>query len=259
VLLVHGQPGAGVDWSPLRELLERELEVLAPDRPGWGDNRAGPVGLAANADALAVVLASSISGRRRVVVGHSLGGGIALEVALRHPALVGALVLVASVGVPEALTGFDRVLAVPVLGSGLVQAGVGAIRGSVAALSHLARGERTASAVRRIEGLPAVRAVRGDGVRPLVGRARRSFLVEQKALVAETPSLARRLHLLRVPVVVVSGSNDRVVPLGAARELAGRIPGAELVVLAGTHLLPFEHPVEVAAIVRRYAALAERG
>ncbi len=53
---------------------------------------------------------------RLYVVGHSLGGGVALKLALMYPERVGALVLVGSVGVGEALSGFDRLLAVPMVG-----------------------------------------------------------------------------------------------------------------------------------------------
>jgi len=68
--------------------------------------------------------------------------------------------------------------------------------------------------------------------------------------------LERRLSRIAIPTVVVHGTADHVVPIGASRALAERIPGAELVTLRGEgHLVPFERPDLIAPIVRRYALL----
>ena len=71
---------------------------------------------------------------------------------------------------------------------------------------------------------------------------------------AETPQLEDSLRQIAVPTAVVTGASDRIVPLGA-RTLAGRVPGAELFIMPGGHLLPFEKPEQIADLVRRYAAL----
>jgi pimeloyl-ACP methyl ester carboxylesterase len=105
--------------------------------------------------------------------------------------------------------------------------------------------------------LPTLQAAIGSDGRPIVGRSRQSFLVEQRALLDETPALERSLGRIEAPTVVVTGASDRIVPAAAARALAGRIAGAELIVMAGGHLLPFERPERIAGIVRRYVALAE--
>lgn len=255
VVLVHGQPGTGADFFELAALLQRDHLVLAPDRPGWGANPRPPVGLAENADALAVVLAEAGATGGVTVLGHSLGGGVALELALRHPSLVAALVLVGSVGVGGALSGVDRLLGVPFVGSGIVRAGVATLRGGVSTASRLTEGRRGSEAVRRVQDLPTVRAVVGEGAGPLTGRARRSFVFEQRALLAETPGLERRLGRVAVPTAVVSGTSDRIVPTASARELAAAIAGAELITMAGGHLLPFDQAPAIAAVVDRYARL----
>ena len=103
--------------------------------------------------------------------------------------------------------------------------------------------------------LPTVQAAIGSDGRPMVGRSRKSFLVEQRALLAETPQLERSLCRIAVPTAVVTGASDHVVPVAAARSLAVQVPGAELVVLDGGHLLPFDQPGKIAEIVRRYSAL----
>ncbi len=255
MLLVHGQPGSGADWGPLSRLLAADHHVMAPDRPGWGLNPRSPSGLRGNARALADAVAAFGLRPPVTVVGHSLGGGIALELALERPDLVGALVLIGSVGVGLALNRLDRLLGVPMVGEGIVRAGVAALRGTVAAAARLPEGGRPISPARRLGRIASV-VTSFDDTNPVVGRARTSFLVEQKALLAETPSLERRLGLLGVPAVVVHGAGDRIVPLPAARLLAERIPGAELVTIRGQgHSIASEEPALVVPIVARYARL----
>ncbi len=256
VVLVHGQPGAGADWVALANLLSGDHRVLAPDRPGWGSDARGAMGIAANAVVLEELLDDAGAGSPVTVVGHSLGGGVALELALKHPERVGALVLVGSVGVAESLSGFDRLLAVPVLGNGILRAGVATLRRALIAATHLSERHPGTRVANMVSVLPTVQAAIGTDGRPIVGRSRQSFLVEQRALLAETPELERSLCRIAVPTAVVTGASDHVVPVSAARSLAGRVPGAELVVIAGGHLLPFDQPERIAEVVRRYSALA---
>ncbi len=256
VVLVHGQPGAGADWEVLASLLADDHRVLAPDRPGWGSDRRPAMGIAANADALEAALGAAAVQGAVTVVGHSFGGGVALELALRHPDRVGALVLIGSVGVGAALSGFDRLLTVPMLGSGILRAGTATLRRALIAATRYSEGHPGTRVAPKVVAVPTVRSAVTAGGRPVVGRGRQSFLVEQRALVGETPGIERALCRLAVPTAVMTGASDRIVPTAAARALAENVPGAELVVVAGGHLLPFDRPEIVAEVVRRYSALA---
>jgi pimeloyl-ACP methyl ester carboxylesterase len=254
--LVHGQPGSGADWGSLARLLAGDHHVVAPDRPGWGRNPAAAAGLRANAAALASGAATWNLSSPVTVVGHSLGGGIALELALDRPDLVGALVLIGSVGVRSALGRLDRLLAIPMVGDGIVRAGVIALRGTVAAARRFPDGQSPVPVARRLGRMFAA-VTSFETANPVSARARTSFLVEQKALVAETPSLERRLGLVGIPAAVVHGTADRIVPLSAARLLAEQVPGAELVTIRGQgHSLSSERPAVVAQVIARYARLA---
>ncbi len=258
VVLLHGQPGEGRDWDLVTQRLAPSFRVVAPDRPGWGGGPQEALGLLDNADWLNGLLSSLVGEQRAVVVGHSFGGGVALAYALRHPARVRALVLVGSVGRHDALSGLDRLLAKPVLGEGIVRAGIVGARRVTRVLSRrLARIERASEVVRRAEQLSMYRAL--SGAEPIAANAWRSFIVEQRALVKETPHLEAALSGLSVPTVVVAGTRDRVVPVSASRGLAESIPGAELIVLARAgHLVPIEMPGELASVVSRYDRLAAR-
>src|ERR671934_2243605 len=114
VTFLHGQPGAGSDWSAVIERLPDSIGVFAADRPGYRSNTAGPGDFASNAGfVLSQLDAAGVS--ETVLVGHSYGGGIALTLAAMAPQRVRAVVLVSSVG-PQCLNGWDRLLAAPVAG-----------------------------------------------------------------------------------------------------------------------------------------------
>jgi pimeloyl-ACP methyl ester carboxylesterase len=258
VVLLHGQPGEGRDWNLVTARLAQSFRVLAPDRPGWGDGPQDAVGLLENADWLDTRLGSLAGDQRAVVVGHSFGGGVAIALADRHRARVRALVLVGSVGHHQALSGLDRLLAKPVVGEGIVRAGIIGARRVTRVLSRrLARIDRASEVVRRAEQLSMYRAL--SGAEPIAANAWRSFIIEQRALVSETPQLEAALSGLSVPTAIVAGARDRVVPVSASRGLAELIPGAELIVLARAgHLVPVEMPGELVAIIARYDRLAAR-
>lgn len=251
-LLVHGQPGQGSDWENVAVDLTSSNRVLVPDRPGYGRTGGRAVGLAANADSLDRLLDDK-GVDSATVVGHSYGGGVALAMALRHGDRVGALVLVSSVGTGRSIGPYDRLLGLPVLGEGLAFAGLELSRRLLPPLRR--RSAQLPPAVGSwLRAIPEP-SVASDEGRRHGGETWRSFVTEQRALLAETPSLEAGLGSVQVPTAVVAGRRDRLVPARASAELAEAIPGAELVWLAGVgHLLPQEAPGPLVEIVRRYAS-----
>ncbi|MEU4714779.1 alpha/beta hydrolase [Micromonospora purpureochromogenes] len=104
VLLVHGNGSSSAFWEPLVRRLPATLRVVAPDLRGYGDTETAPVdatrGLADFADDVAALLDEPglfAAGARPVVVGHSLGGGVAMRLLVDHPDRVAALLLEAPV------------------------------------------------------------------------------------------------------------------------------------------------------------------
>jgi pimeloyl-ACP methyl ester carboxylesterase len=90
-------------------------------------------------------------------------------------------------------------------------------------------------------------------------RVWKSFVVEQRVLLRELNDLDAGLADVQTPTAILNGSADRVVPRHVADTLAATIPGAaHTVVIGAHHLLPHEHPEEVAAAVRQVAARAKR-
>jgi len=106
----------------------------------------------------------------------------------------------------------------------------------------------------------AVRVLAGATGASSGARVWRSFAAEQRYLAKELGSLAESLAHIRVPTVVVAGGADHVVPASAGARLAASIPGADFRLIPGAHhLLPFDHPSEIAGAVRSVSGVGSAG
>ncbi len=209
-----------------------------------------------------VVAARALGISRALFLGHSLGGGVALYVALAEPALVERLVLLAPAAAGSSLVWTYKLLALPVVGRALLRPHA---RGAQVYLRTFALGRRRRDdrhfieAVLRRENLSAaaaqsmraiVQANQPQGWRKLTclalpGREQCAF------------TLGARLAELRdVPTVVLWGNEDRIISSRDASLFRAANPSAEVHVAAGVgHLLPLEAPAWCAAHIARFAAL----
>ena len=240
VLLLHGQPGAAADWEPLRAILGDAVRTIAIDRPGW-DRRTAVTDLAGNAAAACAAL-DRAEFTRATVVGHSLGAAVAAWLACTRPERVGRLVLVSPAANTDCLGAVDYLLAAPVVGW-LASVGAMAGGGLVLGARPLRRWVAEATALDD-------RYLRAAGRMLLAPAAWRSFVREQRFLVRDLPGLEQRLGDIDAPTTIVAGTGDHVVPIAAARRLAGHIPGAALVMVehAG-HLLHVQQANRLAEII----------
>jgi len=227
VLVLHGWRRTHADFSSSVGPASPRgaLATLAPDLPGFGATPPPPEvwGSAEYAAAVAGVLEAESSGRALVVVGHSLGGRVAVQLAAHHPEAVGALVLTGAPLVPR--TGARRPTPP-------------AFR-MVRAL-HRARlvSEARLERARRRYGSDDYRAAQG---------VMRAVLVR---MVNERYDDA--LAALRCPVELVWGDDDRDAPVEVARAIAARVPGAVVTVCEGAgHLVPTTAAGQLRAAVER--------
>ena len=249
VVLLHGQPGSGASWDPVTERLASDHRVLAPDRPGYGGSAVEARGLYGNAALIAEFLEAE-GAVPATVVAHSWSGGVAVLLATHWPGTVRSLVLVGAACTPDSLNFLDRWLTYRGVGDALTVAGLVGIGEVLPRLRRVAY--HVPSRYRPlVETALPDRGVLAGG-RGALGRHRRTFMVEQRALTAELPSVAAALPDITVPVAVVAGHWDLVVPPRAAVTLARAIPGADLTVLprAG-HFVARDDPDALAAVVRR--------
>lgn len=256
VLLVHGQPGSAADWQDLRQVPPGG-RCLVVDRPGYGRSAVGACGMGDNAEFLADLLAAR-SAAPAVVVGHSYGGGVALLMAARRPETVAGLVLLGSVGPRSSVNGFDHLLASRGVGEALSAAGLFTVGRVLPRLRPWSRRLPSMAGARMRASLPDGRY--GAELSKVGVRMWRSFLVEQRALVAEIGDVDAAMRQVRVPTAVVSGTWDVVVPPAVSAEMASAIAGSELVTLAGVgHFVARDAPERVAAVVRRVRLRAATG
>jgi pimeloyl-ACP methyl ester carboxylesterase len=232
LVYLHGVLGE-TRWYPFHQALAARFDVIAPAHPGYGETE----GLGAIEAADDVVfhyldLFEGLGITRAHVVGVSLGGWIAAELAVRHPDLVGKLVLADAYGLALDDAAAER-RASPFARATDVEA----LRGALFANPEGAMAEIV---------LP-----NREDVPPRV--------VQSYAPLVEDPKLARRLRRIASPTLVLWGERDRVRSLAHAEAYRDAIPNAELVVLPDCgHLPQFEQGARFAAAVSDFLSRDER-
>jgi pimeloyl-ACP methyl ester carboxylesterase len=220
LLYLHGAGTYG--WMPVHDLLARRRRVILPVHPGFGASE-GLDAIESIEDLVFHTLdvLDALDLARVDVVGLSLGGWLAAELAVRHPARVGRLVLVDAAGVR-----------VP-----------GVTRGDPFMLPPA----RVRELMFHDPAAPIARTLIPDAPPPerleavLRGREAAARLLWNPA--QQYRKLTGRLWRIGAPTLVVWGREDRLLPLAHGEAYARGIPGARLHVLdACGHLPPFEHP-----------------
>jgi 3-oxoadipate enol-lactonase len=226
-------------WDGLANLLAADCRVIAYDHRGHGssDAPAGPYAMADLADDAARLLRELDSGPV-VWIGLSMGGMVGQELALRHPALVGALVLAHTTsGYPDAARDVWRQRIATVREHG-IEAIADAVMGRYFHDGFRAAHPATVARFRQ-------RLVTTD-TEGYVGCC---------AAVGGIDTTAR-LAQIAAPTLVLAGESDQGTPVGMARMLADGIPGARLQVLAGaSHLGAVEQPEAFAAAVTAFIGM----
>jgi pimeloyl-ACP methyl ester carboxylesterase len=218
VLLVHGlASNATQDWGRLVGPLGRRVHVLAPDLPGFGDSERPPAAdysIPMQVEAVRSFMAA-VGLRRARVAGLSMGGWIACRLAGSHPEMVERLVAVDAAGMRP--TGPDIPAEV------LLPRDVDGVRRLVAAVRY------------RVPALPSFVA------RDIVAHRLREEWIVRRALLwmaADRDWLNGTLDGADMPVLVVWGRQDALIPVAYAAPLAAEFRHAELKVLDGCGHVP---------------------
>ncbi|MDT5069780.1 MAG: hypothetical protein QOK02_5935 [Mycobacterium sp.] len=235
LVLIHGLGGTRQTWQDLIPRLARTHTVIAPDLPGHGesDPPAGDYSLGAHACAIRDLLLA-LGQHSATIVGHSLGGGVALQTAYQFPDRTERLMLISSGGLGSEVAPILRAATLP--GAESVVAGLARIpeavtRRVMALLPPLAASPDVVALARVLRGLAGA-------------RQRRAFVRTAHTVIdwrGQSVSANRQLGLLRdVPVLVAWGTRDTTIPPHHHQNFAERVPHAVMVEIPGAGHYPHE-------------------
>ncbi len=240
VVLIHGIAGSSTTWRAVMPALAERYTVIAPDLLGHGQSAKprGDYSLGAYASGIRDLLAV-LGQEQGTVVGHSLGGGVAMQFAYQFPERIERLVLVASGGLGKEVSPLLKAVTLP--GAEYV----------VPLLLH--------RHIRELVEWPGSQA-RKVGWRPndtlaeiwrsyttLTDRhGQQAFIHTVRSVIdvaGQRVSAHDRLYLAEaVPTLIVWGDRDRIIPVAHAHTTAESIPGARLEILEGAgHFLPWRN------------------
>lgn len=249
LLLVHGMGGSSDSWSGVIPLLATKYRVIAPDLLGHGesDKPRGDYSVGAFAVLLRDLL-DALDIHRVTVIGHSLGGGIAMQFAHQHRQYCKRIVLISSGGFGGDVGRVLRLLSLP--GSELV--------------------------LPVITSRPAILA--GNAVRALMGSSdrftarpsfsnrdnRTAFLRTLRSVVdvhGQAVCALNRMGMHGVlPALIISGDEDRVIPVEHAHAAHEMLPNSRLHIMSGVHHHPpTERPETVAQLIDDFVATTAEG
>jgi 3-oxoadipate enol-lactonase len=218
--LFHSLLSDRASFDAITPKLSRSHRVLVPELPGFGGSKAVDGGLAAVADRMAEAVKEAAAGTETIVLGNGYGGFVALQMAIRHPAIATRLILADC-------------------GAAFSQTGREAFRNMAAASKAKGLSAITDVAMRRLFA-PEFQMQHPD----LMQDRREAFLkTDPEVLQAACAQLAEldlrgELARVKVPVLVLVGEHDEATPPPMSRELAAGLPDARLKILAGCAHVP---------------------
>jgi pimeloyl-ACP methyl ester carboxylesterase len=255
LLLIHGMAGNFENWKAVIEPLARHHTVIAPDLPGHGASApgAGDYSIGALAAGLRDLLIA-LGHERATLVGHSLGGGIAMQFSYQFPEITERLVLVSSGGLGSEVSPVLRAAALP--GANLFIAATAARASTVGAA--LARGLAVIGLRPNTDVAEVAR-----GYASLADPDRRAaFLATVRSVIGtggQRVHAGDRLYLAEgTPVLIIWGERDPMIPLHHGESAHEAIPGSRLEVFEGVgHLPQLEAPGRFIAVLERFIAESE--
>ncbi|GAB3231590.1 alpha/beta hydrolase [Hymenobacter seoulensis] len=231
---LHYWAGSGREFQRVAELLAPDYPFLAPDLLGFGEAPT-PEMLSFSLDAYANQVAAFVAEKqveRYVLVGHSMGGKIALALAARQPkGLAGVALLSPSPPSPEPMTDSDRM-------------------SSMRAYGKQTEAEKT---LQNITARPLPEAIRQQILEDNLRSTRLAW--DAWLLHGSREDISAQMYNVHIPCTILAGDQDNVMsPSVHGLETLPLLPtGTPLEIIGGAgHLLPYEAPEEVAELLRTF-------
>jgi pimeloyl-ACP methyl ester carboxylesterase len=258
VVLIHGMVNSSRHWEEVAMRLAADYTVVAPDLIGHGDSATprGDYSLGAHAASIRDML-SAIGIERATIVGHSLGGGVAMQFFYQFPQRIERMVLVSSGGLGREVSPMLRTAAMPGASALLWAAAHPRVLGALRT-----GGDRLDA---RRQGAGVVLKAIARALRPLEAPgAREAFLQTLRSVIdvrGQRVSAVDRLYLLRsLPTLIVWGERDNTIPVKHGRAAADAIPGARFETLPrAAHFPHLEDPEGLARVLREFLQTTSPG
>jgi len=250
ILLLHGMAGSSQTWRSVIRPLSRTYRVIAPDLPGHGDSSKprSDYSLGAFA-ALLRDLLDELGITQATIIGHSLGGGVAMQFTYQHPDYCQRLILISSGGLGTDVGLTLRLLSAP---------GAEFIMPIIAPAPVLAAGERVWSWLRKA----GIEAPRGEEIWRSYSSfsdasTRQAFLRTLRSVVdyrGQSVSALNRLNSkTEFPIMVIWGDRDAIIPVEHAYAAQEVRPDIRLEVLQGVgHFPQVERSAEVVELIEDF-------
>ena len=257
ILLIHGIGDSSATWTDIIPHLAQHHTVIAPDLLGHGrsDKPRADYSVAAYANGMRDLLA--VLGIERVtVIGHSLGGAVAMQFAYQFPQLVDRLVLTSTSAVTKDIHALLRLISVPLVNESLrlfrLPGGrlAAKLAGNVAAQLHAA----TLRPMGILNETPDLVRILGD-IKD--GTAYLAFLKTLRAVVdwrGQVITLLDRCYLNQhIPVQIVWGAQDSVFPVNHAYLAHAAMPGSRIEIFNRAGHYPFlDDPIRFLRVVESF-------
>ncbi|BBZ61207.1 alpha/beta fold hydrolase [Mycolicibacterium monacense] len=253
ILLIHGIGDNSTTWNTVQTKLAQRFTVIAPDLLGHGksDKPRADYSVAAYANGMRDLL-SVLDIDRVTVVGHSLGGGVAMQFAYQFPQFVDRLILVGAGGVTKDVNIALRVASLPMGSEALALLRLPLVLPTLQVAGRLAGTVLGTTKMGR--DLAEMMRILADLPEPTASSA---FARTLRAVVdwrGQVVTMLDRCYLTEsVPVQLVWGTHDSVIPVSHARLAHAAMPGSRLEVFEGAGHFPFhDDPDRFVEIVERF-------
>ena len=257
LVLVHGVGSSSATWDPvLPHLAAAGANVLTLDLPGHGASSKdrGDYSLGALASTVRDLL-DHLGQERAIIVGHSLGGGIAMQFAYQFPGRCEGLVLVASGGLGREAFPLLRAASLP--GAELVLPLIAHPRtvGVVASVGRVLGFLRGGDTLLSEDSLATLRELADPATRTAFLATLRGVVDISGQRVSAVSKLPAASHL---PTLLIWGDRDPIIPMAHGQRATELLPTARLVVFPGAGHEPFRHdPARFASLLIEHANLVE--
>jgi pimeloyl-ACP methyl ester carboxylesterase len=258
VVLIHGMVNSSRHWEPVALRLAEDHTVIAPDLIGHGDSAAvrGDYSLGAHASSIRDLLAA-LGVERATIVGHSLGGGIAMQFFYQFPQRTERLVLISSGGLGREVSPMLRGAAMPGASAALWAAAHPRLLDAISRLGERMREQGRGLGVYLVAIARALAPLRQPG-------ARRAFLQTLRSVIdfrGQHVSARDRLYLLDgFPTLIVWGERDHTIPLAHGLRAHEAIPGSRFETLPrAAHFPHIEDPEGLAGALLEFLRTTEPG